>query len=352
MRHKIPYLPILKWKESEVRALRSLRVTEKQNITPLFTLVPKEIRKEGEYFDVPPNEILNDATTRIQNLFGDIKVYFDLFPLFDISERPNAFKSTISCATLFPNNIVPVIYLEDVSVAKYEDNVLAFFKKQGICLRIQAIPQNNSLDDISKLLLEKLGIDKNKVDLLFDSQVTNKNIMHQFVSLFKNSHNMKEWRSVYFSSGNFPENLITYKVGNSKLERKDWILWKAVFNELRHLREPGYSDYTIQHPVYIAPPRTPFTSYSVRYTFEDHWLIMRGQADNAKNSKGRKQYFAHSKLLTLNGEYAGENCCDGCKFIKHVSEDVNGSLGNAPKWLTIGMCHHISLATNQLSSLN
>jgi hypothetical protein len=348
----LPYIPILKWKESEIDALRALDEDTRQGITPLFSLVPKETKKNGEWVKVPPKDILNDAIARSQRLFGGIKVYLDPWPLFNSSEKQDVFISMIGCSTLFSNNLVPVVEIEDLEILNATTELISFFQTQGVCLRVKSIDKNFTLKNIEKKLKSKFKLNVSKVELLFDSGITKEIFAEKFIELIKNSSNINEWRSLYFSSGNFPKNLISFKAGNKKLEREDWHLWLKITKELSDSRKLGYGDYTIQHPIYIPTPRIPHTSYSVRYALENDWLIMRGQADNAKKNKGNKQYFAHAKILVSDGMFAGEKCCKGCQYIKIVSENINGNLGNPPKWLSVGIGHHITLTLRQLSSLN
>lgn len=343
------YMPILKWKQAEVGALRDLNPEERKKMAPLIQLVPKYTRvsvKPLLFEPISKKEVLNNALANIQKYLSDFKIYLDSSLLYD-SERIEVFEATNNSSTLFGTNIIPVLDLSDVKTGSYSEGAMSLINKQGICLRVYKEEVNDEFWRTINLLLSRLRIDREKVDLLLDYRVTSSIQSNSFLSSLKKTKNTQDWRLFYFASGAFPENLTQCTIGTNELLREDWKLWKDITDNINGFRRPIYSDYTIQYPIYSAPVNNPNTSYSVRYATPEKWVVMRGQARNAKNSMGIKQYYAHAVMLKNLG-ICNEACCKGDTYILKVAQNPNGE-GNNPKWLRVGINHHISTTLKQLA---
>jgi len=348
-----PYLPILKFKQAEIGALRDLKSEERQKMTPLIQLVPKFTRikesKPPAYELVPKEQVLKKALLTIQKYLSEIKVYVDSSILYE-SGRNGVLEAISNCSNLFGNNIVPVLSYLDVKTDSYDENVLKFIAQQGICLRIQEQEIGDGFWQTFDGSLNKLGITREKVDLLLDYQVTDLTREDSVVALINDVSKTNGWRSFYFASGAFPDNLTKLTIGTNKLARNDWKLWKSIIGKTGGVRQPGFSDYTIQSPVYSPPVNNPNTSFSVRYATDEEWIVMRGQARNAKNSSGIKQYYAHALMLQSQG-LCNEKCCKGDEYISKVSKNPEGE-GNASKWLRVGINHHLAITLKQVDNMN
>lgn len=112
------------------------------------------------------------------------------------------------------------------------------------------------------------------------------------------------------ASGAFPPDLQQFEPGNRRIPRSDWLAWKKAVSESKNrMRKPSFSDYTIQYGLYKEPVEGNNPSVSVRYTLDEEWLIMRGEAVRGKNPSdsdegrpGREQWHGHAQLLCDNRE--------------------------------------------------
>ncbi len=349
------YLPILKWKQAERFALKDLKPEQKRNVNPVIQLVEKiryKINPDGTRvaYLVPKREILKDAFDNINDLFDFSKIYLDPRPLFSLNTNEIVKGMSNAQTSLFGNHIVPVLHIEDFSV-RYEEQALAFFAQQGVCLRVF----REELDDISfeeiDIQLKKIGLIRNQVDFVIDYKITDEHCLDSLIAKIGTDVKIDEWRSIYFSSGSFRKNLVGLKPGNHDEIRSDWLLWKSLFNKTVKLRPLGFSDYTIQHPIY-EPVNSPNTSYSVRYADKEKWIIMKGQARNAKNNADDLQYYAHALMLVNSDSFCGEKCCNGDTYILNLSKNSNQKRGNPATWLKVGINHHISLTLQQIENLH
>lgn len=353
--NNLVYTPILKWKKAEKLALKDLTDVQKKSINPLIQLVSKTsstTNPDGtkNYFERPEKEILKEALDEMKDLFDFPKVYFDPRPLYPQNNNDLIKKVSQISTSMFGNNIVPVINIENFKDT-FDEQTRAFFSQQGICLRVLKDHLHDNFFDEIDLLLQKIGLNRDKVDFLMDYKITDSNCLESIITNIKKDKKIDEWRSLYFSSGAFRKDLVGLKPGNHNQIRADWLLWKALINQISKVRLINYSDYTIQYPIY-EPVNNPNTSYSFRYTIKEKWIIMKGQARNAKNNAGDLQYYAHAKTLVENGDFCGEKCCKGDSYVLKISQNPNQAKGNSTTWLQVGINHHMSLTLRQISNLN
>lgn len=353
MKNQHPYIPILLWKQAEKGAIKALKEDEKTKIAPLFQLIPKFTPSKDnprELIPIPREAVLNDALEYIHKYLNGFKLFLDSSLLY-LSDRNEALSRMNDSSDLFGNNIIPVLTISDIKEASFDQKVKKFIKEQGICLRVNIDEINNGFLNEIDSVINSIGINRGNVDFLVDCKITNPNSFDSLVNFIKRDGKINEWRSYYIASGAFRENLIGLSPGVHDQARLDWALWNKLHKELINLRDIGFSDYTIQYPIY-TPVNTPNTSFSVRYAKEDVWKIMKGQARNARKNAGDLQYYAHSKMLIDLGLFCGENCCNGDQYIFNLSKNSNQSRGNSTTWLRVGVNHHIALTLQQIDKMN
>jgi hypothetical protein len=164
--------------------------------------------------------------------------------------------------------------------------------------------------------------------------------------------NLLKWRTFTIASGAFPPDLTDLSVDLHFKDRTDWNAW---FDQRKSNlpRTPSFADYTIQHPIYKDPVRGSNPSASIRYTLENKWLIMRGQALRGKNTKGHAQYPAVARMVSEREEFFGENFSFGDRYIAEKGKDLNSKQTGTPRtWLRAGINHHLACTVSQISNLS
>lgn len=160
-----------------------------------------------------------------------------------------------------------------------------------------------------------------------------------------------DWDVLSLVSGSFPVNLSGFTVGNHIIERHEWETWLA--NQIASGRKVIYGDYATIHPIPAddeIDPRKMNPTASIRYTFNDKWLLIRGQGTRTPGSKGFDQFFHHADTLVNAPQYRGKDFSFGDNKIMriHLKKDSKGSLET---WVMIGVNHHISEIVDQLANL-
>lgn len=357
------YVPILKWKPAERKALQMLSDDHKQFLTPLIQLimpVPKQVQdggraqtKEEQY-----EEIIAKFRDQLPEIPGDIfkawgrsPIFIDFSLIYVPSLRLDGLRLVLVAGDRLGLGLIPVVNLSsDDKFIKAAGSVAGKYRR-GICLRL-VCGDLGDLTSLSKAIagvLSVLGLPEGEVDLLVDLQETHdsKEKYRQFGDVVQKLPGLSRWRTVIFASGAFPVDLTNCRVGERNLiSRLDWDSWIRHLKNPKLARKPSFGDYAILHPIYKESTQFFSPSASIRYTLENEWLVMRGQ-------RGKfSQYLANAQLLSKMPEFAGERFSYGDAYILEKGKDLRGKPGNATTWLVAGINHHLVFTVNQIANLS
>lgn len=206
--------------------------------------------------------------------------------------------------------------------------------------------------------MKSLRLTEDAVHLLVDYEA-NDPAIRSVESLLAAIPNLGKWQTLSVASGAFPPDLQGFVPGNQRIPRSDWLAWKkAVLTAKNSLRKPSFSDYTIQYGLYKEPVEGCNPSVSVRYTLDEEWLIMRGDAvrgkatsDPKETRPGREQWHGHAQLLCDDENlFYGESFSWGDAFIHEKSHDGK-NYGSHEIWLRAGINHHMTVVSRQIANL-
>jgi hypothetical protein len=351
------YVPILRWKEAERTALSQLHESDSIFITPLIELVPENfIRKDrkGKIIILNTDGVINKFVGQLYQSWGERPFFIDqwlLTPTIIKQDTSYVLEMLGECASIHNLSLIPVTGLSrDVLYQASLKKVLGVHH-QGACLRlfIDDITSATFKKDINTILaLLKLPLES--LDIIIDLRITDQNAP-TFDALCSRIPYLEKWRNLIIASGAFPEDLSKlHKNDIHYLERTDWISWKDQVTSKSLPRLPIYSDYTIQHAKYIMREGQSYPSASIRYTSDDYWLIMRGEAIK-RDGPGSAQWQANAMLLCDMPEYCNHTFSEGNKYIKEISLQRKET-GNTTTWLRAGINHHMTFVVRQLASIS
>jgi hypothetical protein len=361
------YVPILRWKKAERLALRYLDENDRGIITPLIEITPKSFeapktgKKQGRKPD--PARVLEEQAKQILESWGYARFFLDLgliegsVPLIGGERHP--LTHIAEAARNDRLSMVPVTGLKRED--KYQSAVSGVVKLDGhgICLRLLAKEAlEPEFPQAVRSILRKLELDEPNADLLLDYETFDPQ-NPELKTLLANIPDLGRWRSLIVASGAFPEDLQRCEKGSKPIPRDDWLAWKSqFFDETSIQRRASFSDYTIQYGHYKEPVEHCIPSVSVRYTLENEWLIMRGEAPrkkttskNGESGPGLEQWYGHAQILCENADvFYGENFSWGDAFIYKKSER-KGKPGSYEIWLRAGINHHMTVVSRQIANL-
>lgn len=341
---KEKYVPVLKCKAGEFRALNNCGIFIKDNLVPLVDLVPNPTKEFDDH--------IKSSLKYITNYWDPERLlYIDGFMIQDLG----VMRSGIHPLEYIFNelssqgfNAIPTI--GNTTGLEYNRTVKSICEKdkKGVCVRIFR-RHPNSLNIEIERLTKYLELDRGSIDLLIDMRsledLSINEIYNWSVQQLNTLNYVSEWRSLIISGGNFPIDLSELTPDQIHLlDRKEWINWKRLIENDEIDRIPTYADYAISHPLMSDFVGIPNASASIRYTQESEFYIYRG--------KGTRQYsfdqfYDLSESLINSPEYYGQDHCDGDRFIYNCGT-VKNRKGSLMTWRKVGTIHHLTVVVNQL----
>ena len=221
---------------------------------------------------------------------------------------------------------------------------------KGVCLRLfRNDLESGRLDRQINHLLSAIDLNPPFVDLVVDLQCVTADDATHYNNLFKRIPMIGGWRTLTVIGGAFPPDLTALSVGEYLIPRVEWSLWKESYQR-NPSRKATFGDYATLHPLLVAPFAGMHPSASVRYTADEHWVVMRGQGIRAKDSAGYAQFSAHAQSLMDRAEFSGLDFSYADRYIFERTLHPDRP-GNLTTWVTVGVNHHLTFVVRQLANL-
>ena len=361
-----PYVPIIRWKPAERRALERLYQKDRGGVTPLIEFImPPPKTDAGDYRKILEDSKskflrnLPDVAKEITKCWGKDPVFIDVH-LLDGDIRAQAFEQILSSAAGLYIFSIPVTYIIPVTSTDADAairNIAVKFAtndERGLCIRIDE--SHLKEENFPKLIEDFIGGNKlsvKKTDILVDLKIIDENKKAQLIieQLSKIPH-LEKLRSFTIAGGAFPKDLSNFKKhGHYPIKRLDWDLWKEIAESKTLKRKPNFSDYTIQHPIYYTAIPGANISASIRYANDEQWEVIRGEGLRNEKGAGFKQYPAQAQLLVQQKFYKGADFSFGDTYIAEKAKPKPDTPGSPQTWLTAGINHHITLVARQIANL-
>jgi len=356
------YVPVLRWKAAEKDALQDLRKEDKLGMRPLLEIIPPSFQAKDGGPSLSVRDVLASIAQDIDKCWGPAPVFVDVDHVVKAGiQEPNGphLLEVLAQETrrLFPllpdeSGLIPVTGLGRSEDCQNAVSSIVEEDKTGACFRItpREVLHRKSADKL-EALLSRLRLDVADVDLVVDYQAPNGS-HPDLKTLCQSLPQLAKWRSFIVLIGAFPKDLQKLKdIGRHTLQRDDWLFWHdQVLGLPRGVRRPAFGDYTIQHPIYKEPVENCRPSASIRYTYSEYWVIMRGEARYRKGSPGNAQYPAEAELLCEMDEFCGEGFSRGDLYIQETSQQPKNP-GTPCTWLRAGINHHMTYAARQVQSV-
>lgn len=345
------YVPTLKVKRAEKSALKCVAPLIKQHITPLLEIV--------ERHPLQGKTLTEHLDTSFKGLADSLKHYSRCF----IDTRELAESDPTAAIEVFKLAAADKIRFTPVTGIQRKNDLSAALTNRAMGVALRLTRDDLDTGRIGLLLtsfMKKNGLQPSEVDLIVDLGELDKFVVAGAISLtqaFVSSiPNQPAWRTFTLIGCSFPSSMGGVKRNSSlQVERVEWISWcKCLFQKRKTLlRLPTFGDGAIQHPAGVEgyDPRTMPSSAAIRYTLDDHWLLIKGQSTRTKLA--RLQFPELAKLLVVGPHsacFAGQSHCEGCAGII-ASIAGEAGFGSLEAWRRLGTIHHLTRAIERLEAL-
>ena len=345
------YVPVLKVKRGEKASLKALEPFHSR-ITPLMEIVE---RKES----ISPT-VGDHLNTSFKNLAESLQLY----PMCFLDLREIAPDGASAAATAFQRaKDEGIAFVPVTGVTRNVDVSAAMeHREHGLALRVTRSEfESGSLPRGINRFLTRYSLAPEEIDLIVDLGAVDEMIPIGVMALtdlfLRDIPHYIQWRTLTLSACAFPKSMgVVDRNSHAFIVRSDWMAWRdgLYANRAGIDRLPTYSDCVIQHPKGVEgfDPIIMQVSASIRYTLEEHWLLVKGES--TRRTPPSIQFPSLASQLVygiLRGRFAGQNHCSGCSSIE---DSANGAprLGSADVWRRIGTIHHIKSVIDQLNVLS
>lgn len=342
------YVPVLKVKRGEKSALRSLSSSIARCITPLLEVVERRESQLGAHVE-----------KALSNLAASVKGFSRCF----LDARELASDGEAGARLVFERAAAEGIVFTPVTGLTRTADVAAALadRKRGVALRLTRDELENSvLTHELPAFLVRHRIDPEETDLILDlgavDDMISEGISALSAAFLEAVGEHSRWRTFTISASAFPVSMrIVDRSSHKMVERSEWVSWRDSLHARRGdlKRLPTFSDCCIQHPRGVEgfDPKTMQVSASIRYTWRDWWLLIKGES--TRKTLPSIQFPTLAAQLARGAHrthFYGPDHCAGCRQIQ-ASADNEPALGSPEVWRRLGTIHHITAAAEQIAGL-
>lgn len=345
------YMPVLKVKRGEKKALQAIAPALQRQIIPLMEIVERRAEKTPT------------ISQHLKTAFRDFELSVRPYGRFLLDTREIATDGPAAAADVYQRAATAGMRFTPVTGVSRSADVTAALshRTNGIAVRLTRaeFEEGNLARDLRAFLFHH-GLVPEEVDLVVDLGAVEELIAEGIAKLTQEFlaaiPDQSRWRTLTVTACAFPISMRAVdRHGSEIVERGEWRAWRDSLYPTRRSasRLPTYGDCAIQHPKGVEgfDPRTMQVSAAVRYTLPDDWLLIKGES--TRSVAAVEQFPRLAKRLVygdLRAHFAGEKHCSGCKGIK-AAADGTPRLGSAEAWRRLGTIHHITMVMDGLASL-
>jgi len=361
------YVPCLRWKQGEYKAVSQLPPSSKLMLMPLIE-VPEFGRPEHGW----DHETASKTKTidkhlalfvkRVYKKWVDSPCFLDLSLISPDQRMENGvhplsfifkeLRGLLGCQAIPVTGLLrDEKYLQEIKAALAKD-------KNGVCLRItiEQAAKKTIKKEIDSLLLT-LKTQSTDCDIILDlGAPTNFHPLDGFLmavqGIVSKLPYLNDFRTFTLLGTSFPETMGSIKKEEEIIPRYEWRLYKRLINsfEKAGLRLPTFGDYAINHPKVIKQdPRILKPSATIRYTIDEGWYIVKGHFVRDEKFGKYKQYRKLSKQILTSGYYCGPDFSWGDNYIQECATGKSKT-GSLSTWRQVGTNHHIMKVVQDIAS--
>lgn len=344
------YVPVLKAKRGEKKALQEIAAPLRPRITPLIEIVERKSDRAIDEHIEKTFKGLAEAAHPYTRCLLDVREIAPDGP----EAAAKAFKQADDDGIRF-TPVTGISRTADVAAAlAYRDKGLAIrlTRKEFEAGRIpRELPRFLAQHDLPPEQVD-LIVDLGPVDYeLIVAGVIN--LTEQFLA---DVPDHVRWKTLTVSACAFPQSMGRVpRMSEDFVDRVEWLAWRDGLHARRTKlqRLPTFSDCGIQHSSGVEgfKPGVMPVSAAIRYTLLESWLLIKGESTWSTSATLQFPQLARQLVYGhLRTHFAGSGHCEGCRSTA-AAADGHPRLGSLEVWRRIGTTHHVTRTVGDLMSL-
>lgn len=345
------YVPILKIKRGEKKALQNIAIPLRSRIIPLLEIVERN------------SDIAPTVEKHLETAFNDLDSATRPYRRCLLDAREIAPDGASAAAAVFDKAATAGITFTPVTGLSRTTDVEAALRHRsnGIALRLTREEfERGSLTSDIPAFMARHGLRRGEVDLIIDlgpvDQLVQEGVAALATGFLSEVPDQTRWRTLTVSACAFPMSMGgVERRSYSRVERSEWNVWRDHLHANRQNLErlPTYSDCGIQNPSGVEgfDPRLMQVSAAIRYALERHWLLIKGESTRIIQPSEQFPELATQLVYgRFRNDFAGSSHCFGCRGMK-AAADQQAGFGSAEVWRRLGTIHHITTVVEALCGL-
>jgi hypothetical protein len=349
------YLPLLKSKAGEFKALENLNPTIKSKIIPLFDITKMVYDNEEHAKPRTIEDHLEKFCKKVFKSWPDNPMFIDTSMInTEKAGGTTAIEYLYSMLTKRNIHPMPVVYpSSSVEFIKSIRSILALYGIGEFAIRVTIDDITSSEFEIKLLhIMDKLKLSEGNCHIILDLKDADFTYMDDFAEAILESLSdfpyFKKWKTFTLAGGAFPA-MSKIKNEVELVPRNDWKLYKIVSQKLKETsfgRVINFGDYSIVSAGHFEfDPKIMSISANIRYTHNDAWFVVKGRA--LKKRPDWQQYYSQADMIVKSKYYLGASFSFGDGHLRKCASRLT-TTGNANVWIQMGTNHHFTKVLTDL----
>lgn len=360
----VQYVPVLKWKQGEQRAVKQLSAAQQSKLLPLVEIQDRPYNWDDRRYTKSWERHIADVVKATVEHWGtshEIAVDQAIDDNDSLSSKPGTPWEHLF-ETLWADSVdaVPVVSrrasaaevaaLMKVSRRHHKTRWLLRYDLQ----KDEPFPSASKVHAWFENMASALGLAHAHANAVLDLGHVGEDHPHRTPSsvaaILGAIRSIGAWRHLALLCGAFPKNLAGVTKGTKQIPRKDWDLFLKVRGHADAIKAtPVYGDYGVSHvEPFDEDPRKMVMSANVRYTHWNQWHILKARS---VRDYGYDQYKDLCKLLVMLPIFMKAPFSHGDASYENVATNSKVGPGNATTWRRDATNHHLHVVLHQLASL-
>lgn len=345
------YVPVLKVKRGEKKALQLIPPVLRRGVTPLLEIVERNA-------DTAPT-----VQRHLEGAFKDLAASVRSYSRCFLDAREIAADGPSAADEVFDRaSGAGMVFTPVTGISRTADVAAALsHRTHGLAVRLTRSEfEHGQLSRSLQAFMDQHGLAPEEIDLIMDLGSVSELIVDgvtRLAGMFLAAvPDHGKWRTFTISASAFPLSMhIVARNSHDLVRRIEWIAWRDGLYARRHplARLPAFSDCAIQHPKGVEgfDPLIMQVSASIRYTCQDDWLLIKGESTRYKRSTVQFPALATQLVYGhLGRKFCGATHCPGCASMKEAADGAS-NLGSAEAWRRLGTIHHLTTVARDLAAL-
>lgn len=349
------YVPIIKGKLNDLRAVGALSSGVREIIKPLIETMP--VNREKNTTEEHVFKFCDYIRKHVP--LGEVFVdFFGLFPDESVEDGTNAIIYGYRLLKSLGRTVTPVYGLERNDDLWEELGKLAMAFGKGFTFRLRRDDLADYLiDETWGAILERtaqMGLRPQDVDILLDfadlSDTTVSEITDIAYSFLWHNQRIRDFRSVIVAGSSALKTVTDVgKDDQKEVLRTELHLWSELWRDMPDDFKPVYGDYGVIHPDFSDLGPNKYMNAKIRYTAGDKILYFRGHG-LLHPEKDYVQYHGLASLVRSDTRFRGRGYSFGDAYLDNCAQRQS-THGSPATWVKADMNHHLTYVALQVGRL-